>query len=104
MVRAVIISAAAEEDVRNIAHYIARDNPQAAGLFEIEFAEAIERLREFPQMGHTTKEFHEPVLLARISERFRRYLICYRIVNDSRIRIVRVLHGARDIAAVFGEA
>lgn len=33
----------------------------------------------------------------RISQRFRKYLIYFRILDDERVEIVRVLHAARDV-------
>ena len=94
--RSVIIKTAAEDDVRDIARYIARDSPRSAERFGQEFGLAIDRISAFPEMGRKYNVPPFELRLARVSARFRRYLIVYRIDGED-IRVVRVLHGAMDI-------
>jgi toxin ParE1/3/4 len=98
--RSVSLTAAAQQDIREIAEYIALDSPHSAQRFEEEFAAAISRIREFPGMGHRRPGLPSFLLLARVSSRFRHYLILYRLLDDgTHGQIVRVLHGARDISS-----
>ena len=98
--RSVSLTAAAEQDIGEIAEHIALDSPRSAERFEVEFAAATNRIREFPGMGHRRPELPSSLLLMRVSSRFRRYLIVYRLLdNGTRAQILRVLHGARDISA-----
>jgi len=98
-----IVRAAAEDDIRDIADYIARDNSGAARLFDKELREKIEYLSEFPRTGHLLGRFEEELLAARISNRFKRYLVIYFLEGNEALHIIRVLHGARDIAAELSE-
>jgi plasmid stabilization system protein ParE len=98
--RSVSLTAAAQQDIHQIAQYIARDSPRSAERFEEEFVVAIDRIREFPGMGHRRAGLPSSLLLMRVSSRFRRYLILYRVLdNATRGQIVRVLHAARDISS-----
>src|SRR5690349_7826679 len=93
--RSVSLTAAAQRDIHEIAEYIAMDSHRSAERFEEEFAAAIRRIREFPEMGHRRPGLPSSLLPARISSRFRRYLVVYRLLdNRTRGQIVRVLHGA----------
>ena len=47
--------------------------------------------------------FGEPLRVVRVSSRFRRYLIFYRLLDETTIEIVRLLHGARDLAALLAD-
>ncbi len=97
--RLVTKTTAAENDIRNIATFIARENPIAAKQFGEELAERLTLLTEFPKAGHRAHGFETELYVMRISRRFRRYLIIYRLPDDDTLDIVRILHGARDIAA-----
>lgn len=98
--RSVSLTAAAEQDIREIAEYIALDSPRSAERFEVEFAAATNRIRGFPKIGHRRPELSSSFLLARVSSRFRHYLIVYRLLDkDTCGQVVRVLHGARDISS-----
>ena len=98
----IFISKRAEQDTEEITLYLALDNPPA----ETKFREALEStytlLSTMPDMG-STRDYHNP----RISHlrmfpitKFENFLIFYRSTEEE-ILIVRVLHGARDIAALF---
>jgi len=92
--RAVIVKAAARADIRDNVRFIARDSVQYAEKFGNEFDRAIERIAAFPEAGAKVSGFRD-LRSVRVSARFWRHLIIYR-VDDSEIRIVRVLHGAMD--------
>lgn len=73
------------------------ENPEAAGHIRDELFDAMRLLAQTPGMGHFRSD------LAKEPLRFwlvRSFLIIYR--GEKRpIEIVRVLHGARDVAAIL---
>ena len=92
----------ARADVRDIASYIAADNPDAALHFFDCYLEKVEQLRHFPAIGRLHRPEYRPlsnVRLVRILE-FDRYLVFYRY-SDDLIVVVRVLHAARDTRAAL---
>ncbi len=91
-----------EIDLIDCAMYIAEDNLDAAERF-LDAAEAtFERLASMPFVGQAC-EFRNPRLqgLRRWQVRgFENYLIFYR-PEDHGVTIIRVIHGSRDIDAIF---
>lgn len=92
----------AQEDVLELALYIAKDNPDAA----LRFIDAVEatcaRLAEMPKIG-VTRTFKHPALagIRMLPTRgFEHYLIFY-LPAEGGIDVVRVIHGARDLPALF---
>ena len=100
--RSVFREALAEVDLLDHVDYIANDNPAVALRFVEAVEKAFERLAEMPTMGRV-REFNNP-RLAGIRmwpvPGFAKYLIFYR-VTENQIRVLRVLHGARDIPTLF---
>lgn len=94
----VSFAPAARADLEAIGRYIAEDNPDRAASFVAELlesaAQAAERPRSFPQRDDVS-----PGLRA---ARHGRYLILFRDLADQ-VRVVRVLHGARDLKAAFDQ-
>jgi toxin ParE1/3/4 len=81
----------AEDDLDEIIDYIASDNPKAAlELYEI-FLKQFEYLSLFPEVGRLRKEFQPVVRSLPVAN----YVIFFR--ESSPVKIIRVLHGARDI-------
>ena len=90
---------AAEDDLFAIGRYIEQSNPEAAARFSARLEERCRQLAHQPHLGPA-----RPDIAADL--RFlphRSYLIFYRIEADV-VVVVRVVHGARDVAAVFREA
>jgi toxin ParE1/3/4 len=95
---------AARRDVLKAASHIAKDNVEAALRFADAVRETEELLSEMPGIG-VAHDFERPELAGMRShgvKDFRRYLIFY-IPSDGGIEIVRILHGSRDLAALFRE-
>jgi len=88
-------SPAARLDLKNLAAYIAEDNPAAARRFVQSVFELLERLPNFPESGRIVPEFND----AQIRELLRRPCrIVYRIKPEEQIiEIARVWHAARGI-------
>jgi toxin ParE1/3/4 len=83
--------------------YLAEQNATAAAQsFLRAVAADARKLAEMPGMG-ALREFSDPKLAGVRSwpvTGYRNYLIFYR-ASDAELRVLRVLHGARDIDAIF---
>jgi toxin ParE1/3/4 len=88
----------AAADIFEIWDYIADDNVTAADRWVDQLDEQLELLATQPAMGRARDELAPRVR----SFPFGRYVIFYQPIDDG-IDVVRILHGARDIDAVFGE-
>lgn len=86
----------ADQDLLDAAYYIGRDSVEAADRWIERMHHTFERLAQFPQMGRERTEL-APHLRSFPSGS---YIIFYR-ATDAGIEIIRVLHGARDIDAIF---
>jgi toxin ParE1/3/4 len=95
-VKPVQFSPLAENDLIEIGINIARDNPKRAHSFLDELEGKCEALGAFPSAGVERPELAEGLR----SLPHGRYLIFYRNLDDE-VRIERILHRARDIAAIF---
>ncbi len=96
----VVISAAAESDIEEIARHISADSTNSAKKFGLEFSDALNRIRAFPLSGHAVRG--KGLYVMRVSARFKRYLVIYRLDNQG-VEVQRVLHSAMDLRAKLGE-
>jgi len=92
----VRISPRARSDLTEIWSYIADDSIANADAFIDKLYETIKALASQPGVGRRREELAPGIL----SFPFGRYVIFYRTNRDT-IEIVRILHGARDIQAIF---
>lgn len=94
----------AEEDIEEILLYISHDNPAAAVAVREAIENTCETIARMPEIG-SRRTVDNPLLegirLLPV-KKFENYLIFYQPTEEG-VLIVRVLHGARDIAALFGE-
>ncbi len=88
----------ARQDLLDIGDYIARDSRAKARRFVGELMEQCWRIVHAP-LGYASREDLAPGLRMAALDR---YVIFFRILDDT-IRIERVLHGARNLPAVFGK-
>ncbi len=84
----------AREDLEEIEAYIAQDSPDAARHVLLELQAAMQRLAEFPGLGHRRPDVNDP--------RYRfwvvySYLIVY-IPETNPLQIIRVVSGYRDLS------
>ena len=81
------------EDLRDIAAFIAKDNPPAAlKLGELIF-ERTDQLERFPEFGRIVPECNQPRIREIVVKSYR---IIYRVQPGQKIvEILRVWHGAR---------
>lgn len=93
----VFFTQEAENDLEQIADYIARDNPRRAATFVLELVERCERLADTPR-GFSLVPRYEHLGVRR--RPYGAYLIFYRVLED-RIDILHVLNGAQDYEAIL---
>ena len=86
----------AAADTVAIWEYIAADNPVGADRMIGRFVAALHHLAESPYLGRTYQTLGAGVRGLIVG----RYVVFYRQI-DNVIQILRVLHGARDIDALF---
>ena len=82
----------AREDVLDIWAYIARDNSQAADKLVRKLDDAMQLLAENPTLGIPQFQYRQNLRCKPVAKR---YVIFYEPVDDG-VRVLRVLHGARD--------
>jgi toxin ParE1/3/4 len=92
----LVISPAAQGDLRKIATYIAADNPDRAASFVVELRAKMDVIAERPLSFRLRDEWSAGLRSAAHGH----YHILFRDFA-TKVRIVRVLHGARDIATLF---
>ena len=88
----VEISAEAERDLRKIALHIADDDPQAAMRFVSKLRAACAALSDFPERFPLVPRYEQERIRHRAVGN---YLILYR-VDDERVTIIHIRHGAMD--------
>ena len=102
MSRRIIRRPRARQDLIDLALYIGRRDPTAAErlLNAVERSERM--LVDMPGIGSTRD--YGPIEGMRMwpVPGFRKHLIFYRPIDDG-IEVIRVLHGARDIAGLFDD-
>lgn len=97
----------AETDAADICLYIAQDNPQAAERFLTAIEETSQILSATSFIG-SVRYFSHPELTGLrffLIKDFENYLLFYRTIEQEEVvEIVRIVHGARDLPALFGSA
>ena len=81
------------DDLRNIASFIAKDNPPAALKFGDLIFARVDKLENFPEIGRIVPERGQPHLREIVVKPYR---IIYRLRKPEKlVEILRVWHGAR---------
>jgi toxin ParE1/3/4 len=86
----------ARSDLLAIWDYIADDNETRADAFIDLIDQKFQELAKHPQMGRSRDELAEGLRSFPVGK----YVIFYRIISKG-IDIIRVLHGSRDLDAIF---
>lgn len=94
----VLRSPKAAEDLIEIYGYIAEQNPRAAEKLLRALGRQFELLGERPRLGRLREDLRPQLR----SWSYRRYVVLYREIASG-AEIVRVVHGARDLKALFDE-
>lgn len=97
MVKSIVWSHEATDDLEAISNYIARDSSFYAAAFAQETLDASRSLDVFYERGRIVPEFGNP----NIRELFvREYRLIYSI-EESRIGILGLIHGRRDLKKLW---
>ena len=95
----VVLSEAARHDRREITAYtMKRFGVQQARRLRHRFEAELNALAESPFIGHTEEELDPPGHSFRYSVVMKSFIIVYEPTEDG-IRVARLLHGARNLAA-----
>lgn len=84
----------AVEDLRTLHAYIAKDSAHYAALFIERLLDAAERLVDFPESGRHVPEMQAANVRELIVQGYR---IIYQIEDESRVVVLTVVHGRRDL-------
>ena len=95
--RSYRLTGPAQQDLRDIGRHVSRDSASAALRVVANLESRCQRLAEMPGMGRSRDELAAELRSFTVSP----YLIFYR-ETEYGIEVMRVLHGARDIDAIFG--
>ena len=100
------VSLPARQDLRDIWEIIACDDVDAADRVRTAAFRAFEQLASMPELGPRRKLANPHLKRVRMwpVPGFHQYLIFYRPLDPEGVEIVRVLHGARDIAALLDKS
>ncbi|MGD0462586.1 MAG: type II toxin-antitoxin system RelE/ParE family toxin [Tepidisphaeraceae bacterium] len=96
VLRRVRTTVHADADIRSIAQWIARDSAHAAAKWIDDLEREFSKIAQTPGIG-TDRNDLRPQLR---SVAFGNYLIFFKSMHNGVI-VVRVIHGARDYAAIF---
>ncbi|MGH9446451.1 MAG: type II toxin-antitoxin system RelE/ParE family toxin [Terriglobia bacterium] len=103
MKRRILVRPAADRDLDDQAEYLTAHQNLEMGLrFYSAAEETFQLLATQPEMGRTT-EYRSAFLTGMRMlpvKQFPKHLVFYRLLEDG-IEVIRVLHGARDIEALF---
>jgi toxin ParE1/3/4 len=96
--KSVIVSPSAETDLSEIAHFIRDDNPERALSFVNEIFDRFYVIAERPESFPAKDGF----FVGLRSCLHKKYLILF-VDNHDHVRIVRVVHGSRNLPLLFIE-
>ena len=85
-------------DILDIVRHIGPHHPSAAARFVEAFKSSVVLLAKMPGLGRARPDLGAPETRSWRVSGFRKYLIFYDVQPD-RLRLLRVLHGARDLQA-----
>ena len=92
----VLFLPSADSDFEQIHDFIAEDNPDKAKEFIASLKKTCFALGENPHMGRLRPEIRADLRGFSVSP----YIILYQMTDDA-IEIVNIIHGSRDIEALF---
>ena len=89
-------------DILDIVRRIRPHNPVVAVRFVEAFKASVDLLARMPGLGRVRLDLGTPETRSWRVSGFRKYLIFYEVLPD-RVRLLRVLHGSRDLQAELGK-
>lgn len=97
MARKVVWTSEADTDLESIAGYIAKDSSFYAAAFVREIKEASITLGTFSERGRVVPEVNQPNIRELL---VRDYRLIYKI-EESRVAVLALIHGARDLKKLW---
>ena len=91
------LSRLAEEDIREIGDFIARDSPRRAVAFIAELRVRCQGIGRSPKASALRPELGAGIRVIV----FGSYLLAYHEEGDGSVLVDRVIHGARDLSRLF---
>jgi toxin ParE1/3/4 len=91
-----LVAPSAQADIEEIWTYVARDNATAAHHLRGKFEDAFKFLGRNPYAGELRDEIRPGLRVFSVGN----YVVCFERAEPG-VRIIRVLHGARDFEALF---
>lgn len=91
------LSHLAEQDIREIGDFIAKDSPRRAAAFVAELRRRCMAIGQSPKAAALRPELGQGIRIVV----FGRYLLAYHQEDDGSVLVDRVVHGARDLARLF---
>ena len=95
----MVVKSPVWDDLREIGLRVAEDNPDAAERFLVAAQESFELIRCHPRIGRL-RSFSITGVRSWVIPDFQNYLVFY-LPTGTEVRILAVLHGARDLASVL---
>jgi len=95
----VVLTPEARGDIKAVIRWIGTDNLERADSFSLELIEACRALARHPRRFPVARIANGHEVRKRIHDR---YVILYRLL-DNEVEILRVVHGARNWAALLDE-
>lgn len=92
----LVVTPLAEQDLEEIGDYIAQDNPDRAASFVMDLQAQCRKICTNPGGYRRRPELSDELR----SCAYGNYVIFFESTNDL-VTIIRILHGARDLPAVF---
>jgi len=100
MKRHVVVTAIAEQDVREIAAYIFKRRRNCRPAFPRGVYAGHRAPWRFSWHRYPLIDGDRSILGMRVSHRFRRYTVVYKRTAEHRVVVLRVVHNARDIQTI----
>ncbi|MEQ1887979.1 MAG: type II toxin-antitoxin system RelE/ParE family toxin [Alphaproteobacteria bacterium] len=92
----LIITPLAESDIEEIGDYIAKDNPDRAFSFIVELRGQCQKIALSPQAYRLRRELGDDIRSCAHGN----YVILFSH-DEKDVRILRIMHGARNLSALF---
>ena len=92
----LFISNHADADLELIADFIARDNPPAATKLMRRLIDCFKLLASRPMSGEARNDLRPDLRCVTVGN----YVVYFEPLSDG-VRIIRVIHGARDVGTAF---
>lgn len=92
----IVLSAAARADLLDLWAYVAADDQRTADTMLDRVLEVAQKLAEWPEMGRERPELRPDIRSSAVGS----HILFYRVQQET-LELVRIVHGRRDIDAIF---